>query len=453
MRIGGGARGLVAALALAAAGALPAGGQEAGGGGLRAGFDVDLTARAGRDIRGGEDGGRVGLRLGTDLSSVTRTQRLVLRGGTEVLTFPGTSEDGLELGPLDLSLDYARQAARGRLTFSASVTEVQLDDVTALPALLDPDLFDPDLPLDTDLLETADGGTQRTARASGRLELGAEGAALRAAAFFDVRRTDYEDAPADREDSESVRLGAEVTGRVAPNFEVTLGVEGTEVREDGETDRTTRVRLGANYEATERLTLTGSLARVRRDEDGEEETGTAAAFGLGYELPRGAIGVDYARRFDLAGTRDELSVTRRIDLPGGDGLTLGVGAVRTEDGDVQATGSVAYDATLPRDTALALSAVRSVSDTTDGELATRTALAARLSRALTSTTSLQVTADYGRIDGTDADDSEVGALRAVLARDLPQDWRLSGGLEQRFDDGDAGPVAFLGLSRRFEGGF
>ena len=482
----GGSRRLAAALMLGSACcALPAGGQDRAGGGLTAGFDVDLSARAGREVRAGEDGGRVGLRLGADLSSVTRTQSFVIRGSAEALSFPGTSQEELSLGPLDLGVRYERRAARARLSFAASVNEVQLADVFGLPTLLDPGpldprpldpglpdidpdgpeppdpdplgggLVDPDLPIDPDLLETADGGSRQTARVSGRLELGNRGAALRGATFLDYRRTDFENAPADQEDSETLRLGAEATGRVAPNLALTLGVERTETREAGATDVVHRTSLSFAYDASERLSLTGRVSRVR-DDDGDDGadvfTGASGALEVDYALPRGSIGASLTHSASAAGERTGLSLRRRIALPDGDGLALSLGAVRTDAG-LSATGSVAYDVTLPGPTGVGLVASRSVNETTEDELATRTALSARVSRALTSATSLQVSASYVAIDDTAEDDSRNGVLRAVLSRQLPRDWNLSGGIETRLDEDGAEPVAFFGLSRRFEAGF
>ena len=444
---------LPAALAAAALACMPplapALAQEGVGGdrGITGGVDLAFGVN-----RGASD--RLETRLVADVESRTPTQVLGLSASGTFLGWGlsgDVEEDGWELADPVAGFSYAREAFDGRLEVEGSVSEDRLSFLTATDPGID--LEDPFL--DPSLLSEGEG-VRRDVRLSFDL-VALEDLPVGVEISGAARDTDYVGTPVGLVDPDTGdpryvdirtgRLDAALRLDVTPLLTTRLGfgVSRSETGQEFGSYETRRVSVSADYRPTERLSLEASLGAAENvREAGEDERGLIASLGGSYELPRGSVGFSYARVFDNAGARDDLSVRREIDLPGGDSLGVEVGLSRTEDGETETIGAVDYVRT-GRSDELALALGRSVRTTVGGRSEAVTRLGAAYRRELTARDGLSLSADY-----TSVGSAESGRLAVGLDRQLTRDWGLSAGVERRLRDGSDDDAVFLTLGRRFQ---
>ena len=445
------------------------GGGSGAGGSLRLSLDVDSEIRAGRDVTVGDTRGDVLSR--TDLSfglrSETPTQSLFLSlGGTyRALPFEGDSEF---TGP-DGRLRYRREAADANLTVTGSVQTRDLDFVRGL--LLDEDgepldfdqdgvILDDDGIIDADNLETGTG-TRRATRLGFSLDL-LQDRPIGVELDGSYRRIDFDEADTNFDESRRASLDAALRLRLAPTLtaRLTYGISRFDSDRDAQDDPDDDVRrdtdsygVAFDYDVTPRLNATLALRRTANDieeVDGDEidRAGVTGSAGLTYALPRGSIGARYTRRLEQGEKRDEISVSRRFDLPGEDVLALQLGYA-TFDGDDAVTAGLDWTRRGARGD-LTVSLDRTVGSSLDDGFSTRTRISADYRRRLTPLTGLGIRAEFGRIDEEEGETNEAALLRASLNRQLTRDWTLSGGIEGAFEDDETETAVFARISRRFD---
>ena len=403
--------------------------------------------------RGASD--RLETRVNADVESRTTTQTLGLSASGTLLGWglsDDVEEDGWELADPTARFRYRRTAFDGFFDLRGSVSEDRLSFLTATDPGID--LADPFL--DPSLLFEGEGLRRdvRLSFAISALEDLPVGVEISGAA----RDTDYIGTPegfVDPEtgdplylDTRTGRLDAALRLDVTPllTTRIGLGVSRADTGEDFGSYETRSASVSADYRPTERLSLQASLgvAETFREEGDRTETGITASLGGAYELPRGSIGLSYARVFDISGARDEIALRRDIDLPGGDALGVEVGLSRDEGGTTETIGAVDYVRTGRRGD-LALSFGRSVRSTVSGNSAAVTTLGAAYRRELTRRDGLTVTADY-----TSVGSAESGRVAVGLDRQITRDWGLSAGVERRIRNGREDDAVFLTLGRRFQ---
>ena len=466
MRPPSSSRATPAALAAVALACLPALAQEAD---LSANStDAEFAAGSGSGsdnaVTGGVDfatgvntgaSGRLETRLAADLQSQTSTQLLSLGASGTLLGYAVTDDPQGEFGKLAdpvARFTYRRSAFDGSFRLSGSVTEDDLAYQTATDPGID--LEDPFL--DPTLL--IDGtGLRRDKRLSFALTA-LEDLPVGVEVSGSFRDTDYIGTPENFVnpftgdpgflDTRTGEVDAALRLSVTPILTTRLGFgySRSDTGQDFGTFQNRNAYLSAEYAATERLALDASigLAETVRGQSGEPERGIEGGFGALYELPRGSVGFSYAHVFDVAGPRDEFSVSRGIDLPGGDALGLEIGLVRSEEG-TDTVGAVDYVRTGRSDT-LNLSLARTVRTSVSGELSTLTTLGAAYRYQLTARDGLTLGADYTEVGSVSS-----GRLTAGLDRQLTRDWGLSTGVERRIRTGAPDDDAvFFTLGRRFQ---
>ena len=399
-------------------------------------------------------------RLGFGVLSETRTERFTfnLNGIFEDSSGDGASEDeGFRTTNRSASLGYRREGANARLEFGASFSNREIQD-DFIGFFVDGE-FDPRA------LKLEGGEVDRTSY-SARLQTGLEGPF-----GFDVRlRTSdrtYEDTTdPDLVDQSRLSVDTVSSFRLRPNFSLRALAGVGSVEEEGvflEENERSYLGFGIETETARGLTLRGDILFDETETllDGEttdEEDGVGFDVSVEQARPNGSVGLAVSSRIDGAGRRTSASVSRGIELPTG-GLSLSLGIVDQEDGDLGLTSSLRYLRETPVGTITADLAQQPSTQIDEAFL--NTSISLGINRDLNELSQVGATLRYGSTsvlsDGEEDSDTRT-TLGLTYDRELTQDWGLTAGVEYtRIDEADeadrSSSTVFFNIGRDFDFGF
>lgn len=354
--------------------------------------------------------------LGLTLSSKTQTQRLDLAGRGLFRAVDGPAGSSADFADPRLSFGYTRTGANSAFSADAALSSSEIGFLRPFEDFLDAGgVFVP--PDDLDDLQGT--GTRLSRSLAFELALGQEGpfGATFSTAISDLRYRDT--SAADLVDTRRSSLGVDLRFALSEVAEATLGL---------------------GYD------------RLEADEAADRET-TDLGLDLALDAPRGTLTFAAFAAEAPEGIRFGLEAGRSYDLPRGR-LTFSLGATRDAAGETALTGNFGYLQELSEDSALQLSARRSVGSGNDGERLV-TSLSADYSRPLTALIGLDFDAAFVRSEDTGtATTTDTVSLGTSLGYTLAQDWSLNLGYryQMRDETGDgsaADNALFLSLQRSF----
>ena len=228
------------------------------------------------------------------------------------------------------------------------------------------------------------------------------------------------------------------------------------------TNRTTRnYSFAMSHDLSKALSLEASLGftRVETDETiammrtTSVEDGATGMIGLTWELPNGTLGASFERIINHNGARDELTLSRELDLPAG-ALLASIGATNGPSGKTHLIGELSWQHAL-RTGILSAKLARSVATSSDDEdeLLTRFSLA--YNHEINAFSGLSLSASYiVNEDFLTGSKTENASLGLSYRRDLDRDWSLTAGYtwRQRDETGSSGATShavFIALGRSF----
>jgi hypothetical protein len=366
--------------------------------------------------------------LGFALSSETRTESLRFNIGTELVgEYGGGAADEFDVENTSADLAYSREGANARLGFSASYSEIQLEDsvIETTPAF---GIGFGSLVIDE--------GTAKITNLNGSFETGINspfGVELRAGYF----RSEFgATVDPDRTDTERVSLDSVARFQLNPAYTARvlagISVQNEEDALESES-RDSYVGVGLSTETASGLSVTGDIM-FDRSETTVLGPVTTTEDGIGVDLsvsqsqPAGSIGFDLSSRISEDGRRTQASVNRSMELPTGE-LAFVLGIVDQEgDDSLRPLGRLSYRQDTPRGGLTAsLSQEPSVDD---GDIYTNTRLAVDFAQDIDSTSGWMAGLAYSAVNevgGTDDDNRATASL--AYTRSLTEEWRMRTGLE------------------------
>ncbi|WP_371170617.1 hypothetical protein [Aliiroseovarius sp. 2305UL8-7] len=199
--------------------------------------------------------------------------------------------------------------------------------------------------------------------------------------------------------------------------------------------RSSRETRGAtaslSYEIDAITRMNASLGYTEIDRsDAPNQDGITGAVSITRDFPTGSLTAEFSSDINTTGRRDTVEVTGAFDLPNGS-LTAGVGATRSNDGDVNFIGNLGYTHEFALGTITA-TLDRSYSNSDAGIENETTRAALGFDRELTPVSSIGFDLDYAEVtDIAAASTTAVSGLRATYTHELTADWGLSTGYEYR----------------------
>ncbi len=450
----------LATLSLTAIGLSPAFSQDGGGirGVLTFSQGLELSDNPDLLVGGEETEIRSVTGLGLSLGSETRTQQLRFTANTQIEGAFGsdtTADDTLSADFYRLGLNYGRQGANSALSFSANLSESQLqDDVFGF--FVD-GAFDPDALI-------IDGGERRTTSMRLTLETGIQ-APLGFTLSASTSSTDYDGTTdPDLFDRDSQSLDATARLRINPALDGKI-LAGVSRRDDfgavTSNRENTYFGAGVSGELGSGLSFSSDI-RFDKSETRElgsvvdEDDGIGLTFDATQDRPDGSIGLSLSSRVDESGRRTTASVNRTYDLPNG-GLTLSLGIADQEDEDMELTTRVTYERELA-DARLKADIVQSPS-TRDGDALLNTSIRLNYEQEINSVSSWDAGFSYGASSAFGASDGDTRTSASVAyRRDLTADWGMRAGVEVIRIEDDGGSdrnsnTIFFTVDRDFSFGF
>lgn len=382
--------------------------------GLEYSDNIDLSV-------GGESGATSRTTLGLSLSSETRTESLVFDLSAEIVgDFGGSSSDDFDLENTLAAFQYDREGANSTLSFSASYSEVFLDDSVFLSG-------------DSLVIDT--GEVDATVVALG-FETGLEGPfGLELDARYSDR--DYRNtSDPDLADVETASLDAIAHFRINPamSWRALAGIS-TEDEADALSTQsdTTYFGFGIEGESGGGFSYFGDVI-YDRSETSTSAPSTSTEDGLGIELglsqerANGALGLSMSSRIDDAGRRSEAEVNRSFEFPTG-AVEFSLGVVDQEgDDSLRMTGGFDYSREIANGDITA--SLSQVATTDSGTPYLNTSLALNLRQEINANSGWEAGLEYfesNQLGGTDDDTHGVATL--AYTRDLTADWNMRTGIE------------------------
>lgn len=284
--------------------------------------------------------------LGFGISSETRNQALafgVSTGVAQNLTNGGPTE----FESTRVSLDYRLSNRTAELTFGGFYVRDEVDDLA----------FDPSLDEDT---ITTGIGQREVFNLTTDLTVGRDGPVTGTLTHVFEKSEFSDTTDPSLNDSLTQRIEGRLGFRVAPNLETYIFGNLSKVDEQGlgATDRdTSRVGIGATYEATPATTLTAEIAYSKEETGGaivDATDGMNYAFSIAHERPNGEISVRFSEEDTFNGKRRELMVGRAYTLRRGE-LSFAVGATKTGGLGARPIGSLQFDYEIDRNSDIEIS--------------------------------------------------------------------------------------------------
>ncbi len=361
----------------------------------------------------------------------TRTQKLEFSVYTRLAE---VTENTSDFGIIDprVSLSYAAQS--GPLDFNARYS-FAVSDIDGQLVLIDADA-----PLTEDSFALATGTRVNQSGAVG-FEIGARnpfGARLDLS-FADVA---YEDTT-DPDLRDNTQRGADLSLRfdVTRVFSVNAGL-GYSIDDRSDAVNTERERRRASLGVTANVNrVTQADATVRWTEietardDGAGGRTVTMEDGFGFDL---GVTIDqrggqnrfaYSRTVDVGGSDDRLTFSRDSELTKTQSLSYTVGAIKQGD-DISFLGQVAFQQDL-RNGGVSLSASQNGFVNDDGVRAISRRVSGSYNTALTSVSSLSVSASLASLDYNDPslDDGSSRSAAVTYSHDLTRDWSVSASVQ------------------------
>lgn len=401
-------------------------------------------------------------RLGLSYVSETAEQLLSI-GGSGVFRLADLPESGSEASFDDQTLrfDYRRFGAASELALRGRYNRAEL-------AFFDPlSLMDEIYDVDTgDLLNNPDGARET-------MSLGISydtdpDAPLSFSFSADTYRRNFTGiSDSEYYDTENHSVSGSVGMLVAPTTRVFVN-GAVRQRKTDDVDNMERLdqsaSLGLRHEMARGLTFNGSLGYQKVETDRtdifgqrgtETHDGLTGVFGATQDLTNGTLGAQLVHSVTATGARNEVQVSRALELPEGD-LALMAGVSKGDAGKASFIGNVSYNHELT-DGSIFLGLSRSVQTNDDDEDTTQTRAQASWTRNLTAVSYARLSVDYTSIEavGDGSEDRQRGRLRASYNHELTADWEVSGGYEYAFSHREDRPDAdenlvFLTIGRDFQ---
>ncbi|GHF03450.1 hypothetical protein GCM10016455_25930 [Aliiroseovarius zhejiangensis] len=187
-----------------------------------------------------------------------------------------------------------------------------------------------------------------------------------------------------------------------------------------EIDPITRVTASLGYSEIEETNLIGTTL----------QDGVTGGLSVTRDFPRGNITAEYTTDISTTGRRDTIEVQGELETPGGS-ITAGVGATRSNAGDVNWIGSLGYNNELAF--GIVNASLERSYDTSDGGVENRSTTASLgFDTDVSPNASLGFELDYAEVTNvaTGATTS-VSGFRATYNRDLTANWDMIAGYEYR----------------------
>ncbi|MCK8465148.1 hypothetical protein MUY35_14915 [Aliiroseovarius sp. S1339] len=188
-----------------------------------------------------------------------------------------------------------------------------------------------------------------------------------------------------------------------------------------EIDAITRMTASVGYTEIEETNLIGSSLR----------DGVTGGLSVTRDMPTGSLTAELTTDISTTGRRDTFEVRGEFETPNG-AINAGLGATRSNAGDVNVIGSLGYTHELTMGTTITATLDRSF-DTSDAGLenrATRASLG--LDTDLTASSSIGFELDYAEVTDVATDTSTaVSGFRATYTHELTPDWDVMAGYEYR----------------------
>lgn len=393
---------------------------------------------------------REGERLVTGLSfrlgSETRSQSLSIAADTD-LSYTSSEDDAFDIESPQLRLNYSVESRQSKLDLSARYRRAFLD----AESFLDDE--------DAEDIETGEGSRTNASIQTG-LTFGRESPVTLSLNHLYARTTYSGQIDGDPSDSTTQRAGATLSLRVSPVVNANLFGTWSEV--DGEdedaTDRTSRsMGLGASYDLTKSLTLTGSLSYDEITSTTSDDTeGFGYALGLNQDRPNGSLRLDLSRNETINGPRDQISFGQTTTLPSGN-LSYSLGLSRTGDTDVSSIASLSFSRELTATSTFRINASQAnITDSDDNETL-RSALGLTYAQDINSISSISFGANFTRQAALDDAGTDRDLISANLnyRRSLGGEWDMVTGYRHsasRREDAEdrSSDTVFLGLEKTFD---
>lgn len=391
-------------------------------------------------------------RLGFSARSTTRSETLNFQIGTEIIgEFGGGAADEFEVENSSASVGYERQGANSRLSFSASFTEVDLDEsILTLGPAFGIGVGSGTLVIDDGSAEVLTFDTQLQTGIQGPFGLTLRGSYLDEK-FFNTLDPDLRDRT-------RVAVDALAEFRVNPARTIRVLAGTSREDEDGVPDDTINTFAGLGIGGSTRGGLVYSADLIYdRSETSVVEDGLGAAVSVTQARPNGSIGADVTSRIIDGLRRTEASVNRGFTTPASSfGFALGV-VDQEGDDSLRPLASLSYQRGTRDQT---LSASLSQSPSLDSGIAYgNTSITVGYTQAINANSGWTAAFNYTAVNefnGTDDDDRTTARL--TYTRTLTQEWQMNTGVQHTRESTGGGStetsnMVFFNIQRDITFGF
>ncbi|MCK0140569.1 hypothetical protein [Aliiroseovarius sp. F47248L] len=354
-----------------------------------------------------------------------------LAGTIRTAALPGQSTDTTFDDP-SIVLGYQLESADSLLEAELAYQQVSLQFEDPLAGL--DDLIEDGLEAD-DLVPT--DGVRGTYSARVAFETGRT-APFGFGTVLEYDKTEYWDTT-DPGNYDDETTAAEVFARLqfSPVMEGRIALD-WEQYDAMDTVRTSRRTVGATasltYEINAITRMTASLGYTEIEETNLIGTtlqdGVTGGLSVTRDFPTGNVTAEYSTGISTTGRRDTIELRGEFETPGGS-ITAGIGATRSNAGDVNMIGSLGYTNELAMGTVTA--ALERSYDTSDGGIENRSTTASLgFDTEVSPNASIGFELDYAEVTDVVTDSTTaVSGFRATYTRDLTADWGLTAGYEYR----------------------
>lgn len=432
---------LLAGTSLIATGLVPATGQEAGAVAPIEGFAMTLgissTLRVNDNLSFSDPSPGTSTlwdnTVNFGLLSETGVARFTADLGATVRTaaLPGQSTETTFDDP-SIVLGYQMESADSLLEAELAYQQVSLqfeDPLLGIDDLIEDGLEPSDL--------TASDGMRGTYSASVSFETGRT-APFGFGTVLEYEKTEYWDTtdPGNYDDETTaaevfarLQFSPVMEGRIALDWEQYDAMDAVSTSR-----RTTGATASLTYEINAITRMTASLGYTEIEETNLIGTtlqdGVTGGLAVTRDFPTGNITAEYSTGISTTGRRDTIEVRGEFETPGGS-ITAGLGATRSNAGDVNMIGSLGYTNELAMGTVTA--ALERSYDTSNAGIENRSTTASLgFDTDLSPNASIGFELDYAEVTDVAADTTtSISGFRATYNRDLTADWGLTAGYEYR----------------------
>ncbi|MGL4279301.1 MAG: hypothetical protein ACRCS0_02960, partial [Albidovulum sp.] len=263
-------------------------------------------------------------------------------------------------------------------------------------------------------------------------------------------------------DRQTDQATATVTARVSPVLQLrgSAGITQYDADDTVNTDRQTLdYSVGGVMDINPVLQLDAQIGytEVTTDTTGGRSTrsGVTGSGRLTKSLTNGSIYGDFSSSVNQNGTQTSLGFGRSLQLPNGsfDGVA---GMTLTTSGDQRFSGRLSYNRTL-RSSNVSITGARSVSTNGLNQDVLNTRLSLGYTYAINNDSSVNLGLDWGQSEsansGGNVNKTTRTTFRASYTRALTQDWNMTGGLQIRHRDDNAGSAQSNSLFVTLDRGF